>query len=490
MICPSTWKLADASAQVARTSKFGGLNKDQAIKLVNRYGNPILGIPKYNPRTPQGRDDACYHQAASASANEMMLERNRQIRNSGQVPITDPEILSTNWIVDYFTSAFLFRTNDEEEQQGKLFSIQKSLDGIVPYSPDRINQRQFESSLISQKDRDKAVIDELLKSGLPLGAARSVSETTATDPVSRVIFGKLMDDILPAQALPSSGMKARVDLPDDPSNLVNPIDEARRLRDMAASQVDVAPEFYRQEAQRMSDEMKRASDYNYWKGNHPVVALRPDQNKQIDPFTLRTPWTGGNPPIVVLEVTPKKKPKPKLSFIAEAAPWLAPVLGLIPVAGPLLAVAVSVASASEMKRYASKWKVPVSAFEPQYEPQPFQVALPLPQAQIAVNQPWFLPSLVTQFHETLATGDLNQLSEFINSSILPMSSSGIMPEMTKINRTDLQKSIDRQFQNQGLTANLSGDKVSQDQRSIAADQTATAGIAIVALIALLAFSDA
>ncbi len=164
------------------------------------------------------------------------------------------------------------------------------------------------------------------------------------------------------------------------------------------------PLLYRVEEQREAADQALAEDIAYWKTIYPDVKLQAEDNPGVDFRLLTQPWQAawGNPPLVFLRVTPRKKQLPKTSSWLQTLGSVAPILSIIPVVGAVLAIAVSVASAadqqSRIKRFiAAATSITATAFEPQYYPDTFPVLLPLDEAQVAVEQPWLLPRLHRQF---------------------------------------------------------------------------------------------
>lgn len=171
--------------------------------------------------------------------------------------------------------------------------------------------------------------------------------------------------------------------------------------------LDVAyqnPLLYQIDVQAEQAETAHANNLEYWKTIYPKAELRAIDNPGVDYRLFGMPWQQlwGNPPLVFLNVTPRKKELPKTSGALQTAALFAPVIALIPFVGTVAAIALSVASAADQKGRISKFlgamaSVTASQFEPQYYPEPFPVLLPLDWAQLAVRDPWRLPSLWDAF---------------------------------------------------------------------------------------------
>lgn len=171
--------------------------------------------------------------------------------------------------------------------------------------------------------------------------------------------------------------------------------------------LDVAyqnPLLYQIDAQADQAATAFANNLEFWKGVYPKVELRAIDNPGVDYRLFDMPWQSawGNPPLVFVNVTPRSKPLPETSGALQTAALFAPVVALIPVVGTIAAIALSVTAAADQKGRISKFlgamaSVTNSEFEPQYYPQPFPVLLPLDWAQLAVREPWRLPSLWDAF---------------------------------------------------------------------------------------------
>jgi len=164
------------------------------------------------------------------------------------------------------------------------------------------------------------------------------------------------------------------------------------------------PLLYRIEAQKEAAETAYANDVEKWKGQFPNVELRATDNPETDFRLLTMPWSVayGNPPLVFLNVMPRKKALPSTSGWLQTVSMFAPIIAAIPVVGAVLAIAVQVASAADqagkIKEFiAAATSITVTEFEPQYYPHEFPVLLPLDEAQAAVAAPWLLPKLWNDF---------------------------------------------------------------------------------------------
>ncbi len=164
------------------------------------------------------------------------------------------------------------------------------------------------------------------------------------------------------------------------------------------------PLLYRIQEQEEAADLALANNVAYWKTVYPDVKLKAEDNPGVDFRLLTQPWqvAWGNPPLVFLAVTPRKKELPKLGGWSSTLGMLAPVLAIIPVVGTVLAIVASVVAASDqqskIKRFiAAASSITATAFEPQFYPETFPVLLPLDEAQRAMAEPWFVPMLHKEF---------------------------------------------------------------------------------------------
>lgn len=388
-----------------------------------------IGLPPNTVVIGQTRFDKTHrdHSAALASALEMMRERNLRLRAAGKQPLiplqSGKEKFDSPYTKQYEQDVILSYkqlANDRANlAAGKPLTLLYSKDGIPTFTPDRIKQRRFEESLIDQKEKDKALVKELLQETGNEYLALVVSQKTATDPLTQMVAQSQTQTALgiKEQALPQLNIKGQLDLPSDlGSGGMNYMDSEQQLiliRNVARGQIEGAPEYYRKRIQLESEDLRGARDYAFFKDpdNRPKVQIIPSHNPELDPYTLRTPWKNGGqasrlPPIVRVTVTPAKKPLPSQG-LASALGFAGAIVGAFV---PVLGVALAVASAAEAQSVAKSFKVELDMFRPQYYPQPFDVVLPLDQAQMAVAEPWYVPALAKRFQETLATGDLNLIN--------------------------------------------------------------------------------
>jgi hypothetical protein len=164
------------------------------------------------------------------------------------------------------------------------------------------------------------------------------------------------------------------------------------------------PLLYRIQEQEEAADLALANNIGYWKTIYPDVKLKAEDNPDVDFRLLTKPWQKqwGNPPLVFLAVTPRKKELPKTSGWLSTLGMLAPVIAVIPVVGTIASIIVSVAAAADQKDKIQRFikaasSVTATAFEPQFYPETFPVLLRLDEAQIAVDQPWLAPSLHKDF---------------------------------------------------------------------------------------------
>lgn len=186
-------------------------------------------------------------------------------------------------------------------------------------------------------------------------------------------------------------------MPDAPTNLTT----------LYQGALDVAyqnPLLYQIDVQAAQAATAYANNLDYWRGVYPAVELRAIDNPGVDYRLFTMPWQDvwGNPPLVFLYVTPRKKELPKTGGILQDVAVFAPLIALIPVVGQVAAIALTVASAADQQGKIQKFlgamgTITNTEFEPQYYPEPFPVLLPLDWAQLAAREPWRLPSLWDAF---------------------------------------------------------------------------------------------
>lgn len=265
------------------------------------------------------------------------------------------------------------------------------------------------------------------------------------------------------------------------------------------------PLIYQNQQQADQAATAYANNINYWKGVYPFVELSAVDNPDVDYRLFTLPWQAsyGNPPMVFLSVTPRKKELPKTSdVLTDIAPVLGPILSIIPVVGTVLSLALSIAAgsdkASRVKQFMqAATSVTNSEFEPQYYPNAFPVLLPLDWAQIAVKEPWKLPGLWDTFkhqiqeaqraatEELLGKPSTLTLSADLNPTVLQVTPPGQEAPGTDQWYQDLltqfHQSTDyslqyKELQNTWLTGNASGNPVAAAASgSSAASAAADAG---------------
>jgi len=168
------------------------------------------------------------------------------------------------------------------------------------------------------------------------------------------------------------------------------------------------PILYRAQQQAEAADASHSADIAFWRNVYPSVELRATDNVGVDFRLLTMPWSVnyGNPPLVFVMVTPRKKDLPKTTGLLQTVGMFAPILSIIPVVGTVLSIALTVASsvdhAERIKNFiGAATSVTASEFEPQFYPRPFPVLLPLDEAQVAVEQPWMLPALWHDFKKRI-----------------------------------------------------------------------------------------
>lgn len=265
-----------------------------------------------------------------------------------------------------------------------------------------------------------------LSFGLSFGVRKSMSGVAGLSACR--CFGEEIDPSL--FEFDDSGVKSNVALP---VYLQPPVSESDRIRDLyniTRGTIESAPELYRSNYLDRFMREAQARDFNYWKENYPTVKLRTQDNPKVDPRDLRTPWKGKpNPPLVQVQVTPRRKPPPDEGFFTSIGGWLSPVLAVaFPGVGTVLGAAIALAQAGEAKSFAGKWKVSQSAFEPQYDPVPFLAPVPLDRAQLILTMPWYAPAVILDFVDSVNKGDFNRMMQVfdnlrgidpVNSNLLP-----------------------------------------------------------------------
>lgn len=420
-----------------------------------------------HPENESGYQNPGYIAANIASAIQMAIERNKRIRAAGGTPLP-PYTGSTNllwsgsderiydwvdrngnlrhdgpsariWYMrDLAKSYVQFVADDAAEVFGKpLFEVW-GIDDIVPYSPDRLAQIKVEQAIITQKNLDDQTIQALANAGADPSLIRDVSRATATDPVVRAVGNQIVDVAIPHQDVPDLGLRGDLSLPVMPGNEMTPEQTIQTIKDYVAGRIFDLPENYRPAVQSAIKELAQSRDYYYWKSIYPTVEFIASDNPRISATMWATPWPTNSrtlPPLVLVKVTPRQKPIPEPGFLAKYGSWIGLALSVIPIAGwaagATLAIgtrivltgiqfALTAATSADLQSYVKAWTRPLSAFEPQYFPHPFDCVLPLNQAQIAVQQPWYCPMLVMRFLSALQTGDSAYVQAIMNDpSILP-----------------------------------------------------------------------
>lgn len=409
----------------------------------------------------------CYAVMAHNSALYIGKLRAAKLRNTGQPPLT-PQDQYAFYIMDYPTSFYSFKKDDEDEEANvELTQPFITPDGYHPYSPDQITQAQLESNLAAVQQTEQASLQAAIDAGkLNATQALAVSQAMPTDPLGKSITQALTTEIVASGAGISQGgtldnlasrvlagptdaakaaallpvdpnVKARADMPTGLDNVLTQSDQAKAVAQLGNQIYQQTADSYRTSELPVIEQTRQVNDYNYWTANYPTVEMKPEDNPNTDPNLLKLPYNGDcwsfsykgnvvygrstslpfNPaarggtkctgaPLTLIRVTPRQKPIPKLGWLASN-PWLSTVVSVIPIVGQYVGIILKIASASQIKNYAMAWQTPVDAFQPQYYPQAFFVILPLDRAQVAVSQPWFVPYLHKQFQSQIQQASLN-----------------------------------------------------------------------------------
>jgi hypothetical protein len=209
---------------------------------------------------------------------------------------------------------------------------------------------------------------------------------------------------------------------------------------------------YEEENARAGDADAWRADLDYWRRHHPAAHLNWEQNMHITSRLLRIPWTGGPgelPPLVNLEILPRKKPLPKNAspdaIIGDIGTL---ALSAIPVVGGVLAAVATAGIAYGQYQFAKDWakqmrRVPPDAFAPRYYPQAFTVPLPLDRAQFIAKNPWLAPAMVDQFVKEWQVGNIGTLDEAVNEILNTQELQGAFGDLPAQRQTGLGANVPR-----------------------------------------------
>lgn len=385
---------------------------------------------------------------AMLSAWEMLDEHDQRIRDAGQIPSNIGR--QPLWRSYYQVSKKQFADDDVKLRAGKPPQIIFSEDGIPTFSPQRLYERNLHRGLLRELTTEERELAEIVAYYGTTKTAAQISAVMPLDPLHRKIVQDLIDreladsPIRPVSPLPPAGTVTGIapapspgrtntfilrdpSLPAVASNMLGTQEMIDRERRQWESIISGAPEYYRDDEAEVAEWQAELRDYFYWKANYPTCRLWASQNPGIQPpSVLADPWPGGDSPLVLVEITPRTRPKPELGFLAKN-PWLGAVASLIPFVGGIIGAGLSYAANDQLKKWAGSWKPNASEFAPQFDPRPFQVPMPLDRAQIMVREPWYAPAMVDQFAEEIRTNTLRQASEAYAALFAAMGASGQNP---------------------------------------------------------------
>jgi hypothetical protein len=213
----------------------------------------------------------------------------------------------------------------------------------------------------------------------------------------------------------------RADLPAVGANVAtSDIGRAERLYREALAMAQANPNYYSSTpaAQQAITEFS-ISDYWFWKDNFPKVELLAKDNQGVSQAYLNTPWNNVNglAPIIIMEVTPRKKPIPAVPLWTTVIGYVAKVVSFIPTIGTVVSMAMKMAAASGVRSWANSiatdtdYSTIHGIFAPQYYPRMIQVPMPLDRAQLIVAQPVYAVPMIAQFIDEVRSNTNPQLAD-------------------------------------------------------------------------------
>jgi len=355
------------------------------------------------------------------------------------------------WLDDYQTTVQQIKNDAANSAAGKPLIPLKTLDGIVPYVGSRFRAYQLGMDWRALAQQEKAATDLLLETQTPAVAA-AISSQSITNPLGTALLNRIVTGIAvqqtpgaqinqapsgPSTLAPSPINSLLNGIGVDPNSIALPTLQARAdvslptgistgnkltQQQTAAQEFNLAlgatsQESYSSSAQEAVNALAaQADNLAYWKSNYPNVQILPEQNPQIDRKWLYETWPDsmGPSPLVNVQITPRQKPLPTKGFLASNS-WLSAIVSVVPVVGVVLSVAVAEASAAQMKSYQNAFQAESDNYKPQYYPKPFNIILPLNDAKLIQNQPWYAENVATNFVNSINMAQLNQMTDTYNS---------------------------------------------------------------------------
>lgn len=412
---------------------------------------------------------------ARDSALAMLKEHDDRIRRNGGIPNLDWTVQRKGlFVVYYLASLFQFCDDAKNLDEGELLRrissnevarwlisingltkshwLWKVADGpsLYPYPPDKIEQLRFAKNLSDQRGLDQQLIDLGALAGLTDAELVLLSRDLPTDPIAQNLVKQLVNEQIPLTGEEFSHLFAQLDLtrlaeisaeltprptldlpeanlggdriilkdpslPIQPGNIAGGTDAAtdivrQELGDIAQG----SPGGYREDAANLSREVNALETLNYWLANYPQIAIRPGDNEHVKPELLNHKWRNewGHAPLVNVWVLPRRLPPPDLGVLGKifSSPWSG-LIAAIPYVGGVLYAIGSAAGQADVQQWINDHEVPLSVFEPQYEPTEFTVPFPLDWAQVAVKRPEYFPLMFQRFQSDIRADKFETASQ-------------------------------------------------------------------------------
>lgn len=315
-----------------------------------------------------GLELGCYKDMANRSAELMALERRELRQITGRRPLSSTEQEKAFWH-DVVLSASQFAVDDVAEEYGLRTQPLFAEYDVQPY-----NFRDLIAGFAAVGNRINARRAEI--------AAQLAEEVKAgtSDAAKRILAGGTTP-IKADPLLPAGPGNVDVAATNDPARVQRLIEQEAALRESAL--------FQWQQAQGTF----AGNVIAFWQQNGPRVEVFRGDNA-----------AGIGAPELFVRVTPREKPKPKVSKWLKFGPLVSIGTGLIPVVGTFVSLAIDHAHKQSVKAFMASINQPGSIFEPQFDPVPYRFKLPGPLAAGLLSgggEPWLLPNNV----ERLANAD-------------------------------------------------------------------------------------
>jgi hypothetical protein len=354
-----------------------------------------------------------YVDLAYDSAREMAFERDEYFELSGQAPIGQAK-RRDNFMIDQWWSTIEYMRNDlnviamngqvythswwwkhpdgrgPSPEESSQVSISKGdgvtssfgRDGVYPYFP-----WDVETAVFLRAERKVRRAEQLAVRLLNPDGSAKVTGNARVDAASAKLAQMLRKLIPINPLLPLTAGNIDFDAMADPDKYMRlSMREALRL-------VNVA------EADKDNIQLAMGSIADKWKSIGPAVTFSLADNPHISFGQWAEPWgLKPDPPLVRLRVVQRIKPMPKKGFLSSIfGQIIGIVISFIPVIGQIASLAWQAAQIGDKRSYVNAFQIPVSVYEPQYQPMPFYVMVPLDLAQAIVRENWFLPTTIEHY---------------------------------------------------------------------------------------------